>query len=413
MKSKFLTGKIFSRCYGKKKIYWQQDQIFFNMLYLMALVIAAPVIILAVLPCKWRWYIKLAAGTAVLLIALKMMILRLIGGPLFFAPDLPGWLLTVSSFLYCTEVLFLIALLLHSTVRTVIRILLRFQPSARLDKCLKFRQKINTVLLIAAAFTAAWGMFNARSVPAVKNIIIRNPHLPANADNCTIAVLADLHIDAVTNQATLQKIIERTNALQADLIVIAGDMVDGTIEQRGQLAGLLQKLHAPLGVYAVSGNHDCYSGYEDWMKFFADNHIVMLENKFIRLPNDIVLVGISDPAIRKTGRQVPEVNTVLGDTARNSYTILLAHRPNGAAANARHGVDLQISGHTHGGMIRGFDLLVGKFNENFISGLYRVGDMDLYVSNGSAIWSGFPIRLGRNSEITLITLQRGTINSRL
>jgi hypothetical protein len=113
--------------------------------------------------------------------------------------------------------------------------------------------------------------------------------------------LADLHIDAVTNQATLQKIIERTNTLQADLIVIAGDMVDGTIEQRGQLAGLLQKLHAPLGVYAVSGNHDCYSGYEDWMKFFADNHIVMLENKFIRLPNDIVLVGISDPAIRTTG----------------------------------------------------------------------------------------------------------------
>ena len=230
--------------------------------------------------------------------------------------------------------------------------------------------------------------------------------VPESADNFRIAVLADLHIDTLTRAGRIRRIVQQTNELKPDLVLIAGDIVDGTVEQRKSDAAVLNELTAPRGIYAVPGNHEYFSGYAQWMEFFKTGSIKMLENCSVELPEKIYLAGVTDFAARKRGLAMPDVKTAVEGIAPEAFVILLAHRPGEAAKACKLGVDLQISGHTHGGMIYGIDRLVGRFNDNLFSGWYTVGgDLRLYISNGTAIWNGFPFRLGRASEITVITLK--------
>ena len=114
---------------------------------------------------------------------------------------------------------------------------------------------------------------------------------------------------------------------------------------------------------------------------------------------------MSDPAARGLGEPVPDVAKALHEIPKGTFVLLLAHRPGQAWGAAQKGVTMQLSGHTHGGMVYGLDWLVGRFNGGYVSGLYEFGGMKLYVSNGTSIWNGFPIRLGHESEITLLTLK--------
>ena len=131
----------------------------------------------------------------------------------------------------------------------------------------------------------------------------------------------------------------------------------------------------------------------------------LLENLHVRLPNGIYLAGVSDPAARGFGEPVPDIVKAVRGIPQGRFILLLAHRPGQAHAAAKSGAALQLSGHTHGGMVYGLDWFVGRFNGGYVSGLYEVGGMKLYVSNGTSIWNGFPIRLGHESEITLLTLR--------
>ncbi|MBO4632639.1 MAG: metallophosphoesterase, partial [Lentisphaeria bacterium] len=227
------------------------------------------------------------------------------------------------------------------------------------------------------------------------------------AEGMRVAVLADLHADRVTRAPRIRRIVEQTNSLRPDLTVILGDLVDGTVEQRSGELLPLRELHAKYGVYAVPGNHEYYSGYVHWRKFFTAQGLRMLENSQVRLPAGIYLAGVTDPAAQSFGEAVPDLKKALHGIPRDSFILLLAHRPVHAENAAQDGISLQLSGHTHGGMIRGLDWIVSRFNGGFVSGLYDVGGMKLYVSNGTGIWNGFPVRLGRDSEITLITLKSG------
>ena len=139
----------------------------------------------------------------------------------------------------------------------------------------------------------------------------------------------------------------------------------------------------------------------------------LLVNESLRLPNGVFLAGTGDKAAEHffadpEGRDAYGENLpkTLAGIPGGSCTVLLAHRPKAALKSAGTGVGLQLSGHTHGGMIRGFDLLVALFNGGWVSGLFRVGEMTLIVSNGTWLWRGFPLRLGRPGEILLVTLKR-------
>ena len=132
------------------------------------------------------------------------------------------------------------------------------------------------------------------------------------------------------------------------------------------------------------------------------------EAAFFALPARLLaaLPGQTDPAAARFGRETPDLRKTFDGAPPGAVKLLLAHQPKPAAEAAKSGVALQVSGHTHGGMIVGIDRLVARFNAGFVAGSYRVGDLRLYVSRGSGIWNGFPIRLGVPSEITLLRLKR-------
>ena len=130
----------------------------------------------------------------------------------------------------------------------------------------------------------------------------------------------------------------------------------------------------------------------------------MLLNQSTLLPNGVYLCGITDNTAANTSRELPDPKGVARELPEQNCSILLAHRPS-AAVNTKDYFDLQLSGHTHGGMIYGLDLILKYLNSGFVSGLYQVGDMQLYLSNGTFLWNRFPIRFGRFSEISLIQLK--------
>ena len=214
-------------------------------------------------------------------------------------------------------------------------------------------------------------------------------------------------MDGITRADRIRKIVERTNALNPDIVIIAGDFVDGTVPVHGDDLRPLADLKARYGVFGVPGNHEYYSGYEEWMEFLPTLGIRMLHNEHVQTGGGaVVLAGVTDPVAGIMGKEVPDIRKALAGAPEKGVRILAAHQPRLAPEAAEHGVDLQVSGHTHGGMIAGIDRLVARFNEGFVSGLYTVGGMKLYVSNGAGIWNGFPIRIGVPSEIVLIRLRK-------
>lgn len=263
----------------------------------------------------------------------------------------------------------------------------------------------NGLLLAAVATAVGIGEYKALSLPDVREITVELPHYPVGVAPLRIALLADLHADCVKTAPFLRAVTERTNALGADAILIVGDFVDGCVARRGKDVAELQHLHAPLGVYGVSGNHEYYSGNGEWQSFLCKQGIRMLNNEHVKL-GPVVLAGVPDIAARHNGAPAPDLARALRGVPRQAPVVLMAHQPKYAAEAASFGVDLQLSGHTHGGLIRGLDALLARFNDGFVAGLYQVSEnTQLYVSRGTSLWTGDAVRLGVPAEITLITLR--------
>lgn len=373
-----------------------------------ALLMTILIVCCAVLPLKLKGYIKFLLALPILAATLKFEFIRLFGGPMFFAPDMPVWLLQVMNYLHLTAFFWLFGLLASTLCRGVVWAVYKFRKRSMPELWHKGWFYANLTLLLLAMIFAAWGMYNASAMPSVKHVELKFAALPSQAENCRIAVLADLHIDRGTDLRRLCKIVNTVNTLQCDLVVLPGDMVDGSEAELGGSTLFLGRLRARYGVYGIMGNHEYFSGGMVWRDHFNNLGITMLLNEQILLPNGIYLAGITDPAAKRLQQAgaMPDLKSTLRGIEPGEFTLLLAHRPGDGPNAADAGVDLQISGHTHGGMIWGFDRVVARYNNGFVSGAYQIKDMQLYVSNGTGIWRGFPIRMGRGSEITVITLKK-------
>lgn len=378
------------------------------MILIFGALLAVYVFCRAILPLrlKWGWKVLLAVLLAVA--AFKFHLLHLFGGPMFFSPVLPEGVLLAAAWLFSVLFLFFFLLLAADVVRLLYLLVLFCLRRKRTERFRIIGNRVNLVLLVMAAVLATVGMVGGTAVPRVREEAIAVNHLPEGADGLTVAVLADLHVDGITRADRIRKIVERTNALNPDIVIIAGDFVDGTVPVHGDDLRPLADLKARYGVFGVPGNHEYYSGYEEWMEFLPTLGIRMLSNGHVLTGEGgaVVLAGVTDPVAGIMGREEPDIRKALAGAPEKGVRILASHQPRLAPEAAEHGVDLQVSGHTHGGMIAGIDRLVARFNEGFVSGLYRVGDMKLYVSNGAGIWNGFPIRIGVPSEIVLIRLRR-------
>ena len=250
------------------------------------------------------------------------------------------------------------------------------------------------------------GVFNARRTARVveRDIALRN--LPDALDGFCIVQLSDIHVGPTIKQGYADAIVKRTNGLAADLAVITGDLVDGSVtELAGDIAPLAQ-LKARHGVYVVTGNHEYYCGVDHWIDEFERLGLRVLLNRHVRIDHDgaeLVLAGIADYSaelFRLSHRSDP-VGAFSG-APTDVPRILLAHQPRSAKAAVEAGCDLQLSGHTHGGQFWPWMYFV-RWQQPWVAGLQRVGSMQVYISRGTGYW-GPPLRFGAPSEITRIRL---------
>jgi uncharacterized protein len=268
---------------------------------------------------------------------------------------------------------------------------------------------VRYALAAVATVAAAVGVHQAMRIPPLKDIEVGIHGLPRQFDGYTILQLTDLHISRLFPASWARAVVERSNKLGVDLIAITGDLIDGTLDARRADIEPLRDLKATDGVYVISGNHEYIFGYSTWMAHFAELGLLSLENRYIVLDrggSKLVLAGITDRASRHTGHLVRDLAAVLEGAPKGAPVILLDHQPSDARNAAKLGVALQLSGHTHGGLILGIDRLAARANAGYVSGRYVVDGMTLYVNNGTGLWPGFALRLGRPSELTRITLRQ-------
>ncbi|MFF5702379.1 metallophosphoesterase [Streptomyces sp. NPDC012794] len=252
----------------------------------------------------------------------------------------------------------------------------------------------------AAAVTVGNGTHGVLRGPRVKRVQVPLARLPRAAHGFRIAVVSDVHLGPVLGRAHTRRIVDTVNRTQPDLIAIVGDLVDGDVRDLGPAAEPLRELSARLGSYFVTGNHEYFSGAQQWIDHVRELGLVPLENARRELPH-FDLAGVNDVQGEKEGKG-PDFRAALGDRDRARASVLLAHQPIVIDEAVRHGVDLQLSGHTHGGQLWPGKYLAELANPT-VAGLERYGDTQLYVSRGAGAW-GPPVRVGAPSDITVVEL---------
>ncbi|GAA4798542.1 metallophosphoesterase [Streptomyces ziwulingensis] len=251
-----------------------------------------------------------------------------------------------------------------------------------------------------AVGTVGHGTYGVLRGPKVKRLTIPLARLPRSAHGFRIAVVSDIHVGPVLGRGFSQRVVDTINATQPDLIAVVGDLVDGSVENLASAVEPLAQLRARHGAYFVTGNHEYISGAEQWVEKVRDLGLRPLENARRELPG-FDLAGVNDLRGEEEG-QGPDFGKALGDRDRSRAAVLLAHQPVVIEDAVRHGVDLQLSGHTHGGQLWPGSLLAGLANPT-VAGLERYGDTQLYVSRGAGVW-GPPVRVGAPSDITVVEL---------
>ncbi|MFC8361792.1 metallophosphoesterase [Streptomyces griseorubiginosus] len=252
----------------------------------------------------------------------------------------------------------------------------------------------------AAVGTVGHGTYGVLRGPGVKRVTVPLAKLPRAAQGYRIAVVSDIHLSPVLGRGFAQKVVDTINATQPDLIAVVGDLVDGSVKDLGPAAAPLAQLRARHGSYFVTGNHEYFSGAEQWVEEVRRLGLRPLENDRTELPW-FDLAGVNDIAGESEG-QGPDFARALGDRDTARACVLLAHQPVQIHDAVDHGVDLQLSGHTHGGQLWPGNLVAEAANPT-VAGLERYGDTQLYVSRGAGAW-GPPTRVGAPSDITVIEL---------
>lgn len=369
------------------------------------LIFAVPTLIVLI---RWLWPLPLPlwakVTTGLLMLAASQFHLwsRVSSGSVF-APEFPRAFVIVFNWAF-GALLLLAFFQLILDIGTLMTMLFRqaaiYQPAA-----------LRYTAAGLAAVLAAIGVANALRVPPVRDVTVMVRDLPPSFNGYRIVQLTDLHISRLFTAGWAQAVVERANAAGADLIVVTGDFIDGSLAMRRGDVEPLRRLSAPDGIYAIPGNHEYFFNYGEWIRHLSAMGFRLLTNAHAvidRNSDQLVIAGVTDLSAPGAGEAAPDLGLALRGAPAGAPIILLDHQPRNAPAAAARGVALQLSGHTHGGMIAGLDRLVARGNAGFVSGRYAVGGMTLYVSNGTGLWPGFALRLGVPSEITRFTLRRMT-----
>ena len=251
---------------------------------------------------------------------------------------------------------------------------------------------------------SGWGVWSAIRPVEVKRVPIRLRKLPPRLNGLRLVQLSDMHVGLTIGRELVEDVVRKVNALEPDIVAITGDLIDGTVEDLGQAIAPLGGLRASLGTFFVTGNHEYYSGADSWLGFLRSLGIRALRNEHVELEKEgetIHVAGVDDwTAHQFGGDHGADMAGAMQGRDTTKPVVLLAHQPVQFEEAREHGVDLQISGHTHGGQIFPFGVLT-RLVQPFLSGLHRRGDSQIYVSSGTGYW-GPPMRIAAPAEMTLI-----------
>lgn len=352
-------------------------------------------------PLPWHWSAKVAVAVLLLIASQYHFFSRLSSGSVF-SPEFPRPLIIAFNLLFGAIVFLAVFQIALDVASLLIMPFNGHFPAAPAG----LRYAMGGVALCLSAY----GVSQAIRVPPLNDIEIQIANLPPEFEGYRLVQLTDLHISRLFPAKWAEAVVSKTNALDADLIVITGDFIDGSVaDRRGDVASLAS-LRARDGVYAIPGNHEYFFDYRDWMRHLATLNMTMLQNAHVVLTRGsgrLVLAGVTDLSARGHGAPAPDLDTAIAGAPADAPIILLDHQPRLAQKAAASGIALQLSGHTHGGMVVGLDRVVARANNGFVSGRYQIGGMTLYVNNGTGIWPGFALRIGVPSELTRITLRAG------
>jgi uncharacterized protein len=312
-----------------------------------------------------------------------------------------GMMFYLAVLLFGTDVVRLVAWLVGRVSGHVLFDPARRAVSARL---------LGGVALAGLAGATATAVRATRGRVGVKRVEVWLDRLPAAADGMRIVQMCDLHIGGLLGKNFIEQVVDTCNRLEADAIVVVGDLVDGSVEHLRPAIAPLANLRARHGAFFVTGNHEYYSssGAGAWMREIEGMGIHVLNNRRLPVgPPDagFDMAGVPDHTANRFPGEGPGENVADALAGRDPRraVVLLAHQPIAIHEAAIHGVDLQLSGHTHGGQIWPWGAAV-RLQQPYIRGLHRLRDTQIYISCGTGFW-GPPMRLGAPAEITEIVLR--------
>lgn len=260
-----------------------------------------------------------------------------------------------------------------------------------------------------AAFSAVAGtaaLRSALSQARLVDVVVPLTQLPKSLHGLTIIQISDLHVGPTIRRDVVEALVDRVNALKPDLVVLTGDLVDGSVAALGPEMTAFRRLQSRFGTFFVTGNHEYYSGVDNWLAWWRQQGVTVLRNERVTIgtgADAIDIAGVDDwQAARFGNGHGHDIPKALANRDRERPVILLAHQPKSIVEAAAHGVSLQLSGHTHGGQLWPFSYLVG-LQQPYVAGLAKHEDTWIYVSRGTGYW-GPPMRLGAPSELTRIVL---------
>ena len=332
--------------------------------------------------------------------AAKFLVFQYVGGNAF-APELPEKLIWFWNWAYSGMCIFLA----FAMAARIARLAARTVPPLRRIPAAPRAFRLVFLPLFAWA-VAAKGVYNGVKLPDVKEIVIEYPGLHPSLDGYRIVHATDIHASAASRRWRTQAIVDAVNALDADIVCLTGDYSDGKCAARCGCVAPLGSLKARDGVFAVTGNHEYYYDTAAWFAFYHSIGIDFIDGECVRPRAHLAVAGVADPACIRAGIPPPATAALFNSATNGEFRILLQHRPHIGEPSQFARCDLQLSGHTHGGVAPLMDSLVAYFNGGMSKGLYAGADgRKIYVSSGAGQWAGFPVRYFDDPEIVLITLR--------
>ncbi|HZF47150.1 MAG TPA: metallophosphoesterase [Polyangiaceae bacterium] len=334
---------------------------------------------------------------------------------LFLIPELPrraGTILGMIVYGWVGVAMLLVFLLFASeVVRVAVHLASSAASSGPADEGRRtfLSRGIAAVVGVLALGIAGVGAASALGEVAVRSVRVSLRRLSSGMSGFRVVQLTDVHIGPTLGREWLASIVDRVNALEPDLIVITGDLVDGSVEALRDHVAPLANLRSKHGTYFVTGNHEYYSGVDAWMAELKRLGVRVLRNERVTIgegDDAFDLAGVDDWASKGFGGgHGPNLARALEGRDPKREVILLAHQPKQIREAAALGVGLQISGHTHGGQIFPWTLFV-RLDQPYIAGLSQHEGTQIYVSRGTGYW-GPPMRVAAPAEITVLELTSG------